>query len=152
MGGRVEPLSHVALLCWRGRELDIVSQAELIEPWRRLHEDLNCLSQGLALVEAAEQVAQEREAAEPLYRMLVGALRTLVSQPGPLVVASRTPCSTAGIHCLGTTPPVIRWANWKPSPRFSGLISTITSPNWPWPPVCFLWRACWVTAPVMVSL
>ena len=88
IGGRLEPLSHVDLLLYEGRELDIVSQAETIEPWRPLHDDLTCLSQGMAMSEAAEQVAQEREPSVPLYRMLVGALRTLAHQPGPLVVAS----------------------------------------------------------------
>lgn len=88
IGGRLEPLSHVELLLYEGRELDIVSQAEVVEPWRLLHEDLSCMSQGLAMAEATEQVAQERAPSEPLYRMLVGALRTLVGQPGPLVLAS----------------------------------------------------------------
>ena len=88
LGGRLEPLSHVELLLYEGRELDIVSQAEMVEPWRPLHDDLNRLSQGLAMTEATEQVAQEREASEPLYRLLVGALRTLVDRPGPLVLAS----------------------------------------------------------------
>jgi DNA repair protein RecO (recombination protein O) len=89
IGGRLEPLSHVELLMYEGRgELDIVSQAETIEPWRQLREDLHHLSQGMAMAKAAEQVAQEREASEPLYRMLVGALRTLTSRPGPLVMAS----------------------------------------------------------------
>ena len=60
----------------------------MIEPWRKLHEDLGCLARGLAMAEATEQVAQERESSEALYRMLVGALRTLVSRPGPLVLAS----------------------------------------------------------------
>ena len=83
IGGRLEPLSHVDLLMYEGRELDIVSQAETIEPWRSLHEDLTCLAQGLAMAEATEQVAQEREPSSALYRMLVGALRTLASQPGP---------------------------------------------------------------------
>ena len=31
IGGRLEPLSHVELLMYEGRELDIVSQAETIE-------------------------------------------------------------------------------------------------------------------------
>lgn len=88
IGGRLEPLSHVDLLMYEGRELDIVSQAETIEPWRSLHEDLTSLTQGLAMAEATEQVAQEREPSSALYRMLVGALRTLASRPGPLVVAS----------------------------------------------------------------
>ena len=72
---------------YEGRELDIVTQAETVEPWRPLHEDLARLADGMAMAEAAEQVAQEREAAVPLYRMLVAALRALVKRPGPLVVA-----------------------------------------------------------------
>jgi DNA repair protein RecO (recombination protein O) len=88
LGGRLEPLNHVDLLLYEGRELDIVSQADLVEPWRQLHEDLTRLAQGLAMAEAAEQVAQEGETTTPLYRMLVGALRALARQPGPLVVAA----------------------------------------------------------------
>lgn len=88
LGGRLEPLNHVDLLLYEGRELDIVSQADLVEPWRALHEDLTCLAQGVAMAEATEQVAQEGEAAGPLYRMLVGALRALANRPSPLVVAA----------------------------------------------------------------
>src|SRR5579875_1525609 len=87
LGGRLEPLSHLQLLMYEGRELDIVSQAEVVEPWRALHEDLACLAGGMAMAEAAEQVAQEGEASGPLYRMLVGALRAMAHRPGPLVVA-----------------------------------------------------------------
>ena len=36
-GGRLEPLTHVSLLLYQGRELDIVSQAETIDPTRPLH-------------------------------------------------------------------------------------------------------------------
>lgn len=88
LGGRLEPLNHVDLLVYEGRDLHIVSQAELVEPWRALHEDLSCLAQGVAMAEAAEQVAQEGEPAPALYRMLVGALRSLAQRPSPLVVAS----------------------------------------------------------------
>jgi DNA repair protein RecO (recombination protein O) len=87
-GGRLEPLSHVELLLYEGRELDIVTQAEMVEPWRLLHEDLSRLAQGMAMAEATEQVAQEREPSGPLYRMLVGALRTLAERSSPLVVAA----------------------------------------------------------------
>ena len=76
------------LLLYEGRELDIVSQAEMIEPGARSAKNLNRLSQAMAMAEATEQVAQEREPSEPLYRMLVGALRTLSGRSGPLVVAA----------------------------------------------------------------
>ena len=48
-GGRLEPLSHVELLLYEGRELDIVTQAEIIEPWRPLHEDLTVWLRGWPL-------------------------------------------------------------------------------------------------------
>jgi len=88
IGGRLEPLSHVELLLWEGRELDIVRQAEMVEAWPQIQGSLSYLSQGLAIAEAAEQVAQERQPSPDLYRMLVGALRTLFERPGPLVVAA----------------------------------------------------------------
>jgi DNA repair protein RecO (recombination protein O) len=37
------------------------------------------------MLEAVDQVAQEREANPALYRMLVGALRTLAASPSPMV-------------------------------------------------------------------
>ncbi|HTV12890.1 MAG TPA: DNA repair protein RecO [Acidimicrobiales bacterium] len=114
IGGRLEPLSHVELLLYEGRELDIVSQADVVEPWRPFHEDLSRLAQGMAMAEAAEQVAQEREPSAPLYQLLVGALRTLVERPGPLVVASfywkllfldgAGPVLTSCAHCGSDAP------------------------------------------------
>ncbi len=52
----------------------------------------------------------------------------------------------------GTTPPVILSSNLKPEPRGSGLMSSTTSPNWPWPPDCFLCRPRTVTGFRIVSL
>jgi hypothetical protein len=41
---------------------------------------------------------------------------------------------------FGITPPLIALTNSKPVPSASGSISMWQSPNWPRPPVCFLWR------------
>jgi DNA repair protein RecO (recombination protein O) len=87
-GARLEPLSHVRLLLYQGRELDIVSQAESVETLAPLVADLDHLTSGLAMVEAVDQIAMEREPAPQLYRMLVGALRTIATRSGPLVVAA----------------------------------------------------------------
>ena len=46
-GARLEPLSHVTLLCWQGRELDIVNQAEVTDTFRAVREDLGPGGQGL---------------------------------------------------------------------------------------------------------
>jgi DNA repair protein RecO (recombination protein O) len=77
-GARLEPLSHVALLMWRGRgELDIVNQVEAIDHFRAVREELGRMGQGLSMLEAVDQVAQEGQPDPRLYAMLVGALRAL---------------------------------------------------------------------------
>jgi DNA repair protein RecO (recombination protein O) len=85
-GARLEPLSHVQLLLYQGRELDIVSQAESIGSMSALVADLDHITNGLAIVEAVDQMTLDREPAPHLYRMLVGALRTVAERSGPLVV------------------------------------------------------------------
>jgi DNA repair protein RecO (recombination protein O) len=86
-GGRLEPASHVDLLLYEGRgELDIVSQAETIDHFRPLRDDLDRLGRAVTMLEVADQLGLEREANPKLYEMLVGALRTLASQDAPLVV------------------------------------------------------------------
>ena len=85
-GARLEPLSHVRLQLYQGRELDIVSQAESVETLAPLVADLDHMTRGLALLEAVDQLAMEREPSPQLYRMLVGALRTIAERSSPLVV------------------------------------------------------------------
>lgn len=87
-GARLEPTSHVALQIYRGRELDIVTQTETIDSNRALREHYGCLTHSVSMLEATDQVAQERETNPALYRMLVGALRTLAENPNPLVSAA----------------------------------------------------------------
>ena len=83
-GGRLEPLTHVSLLLYQGRELDVVSQAESLDHFRALHDDLSRLTRGIALLEAVDQLAQEREPNLRLYQMLLGALRALTTADSPL--------------------------------------------------------------------
>jgi DNA repair protein RecO (recombination protein O) len=84
-GARLEPTSHVALQCYRGRELDIVTQVETIDAHRALREHYGCLTHAVSMLEAVDQVALEREPNHALYRMLLGALRTLAESPSPVV-------------------------------------------------------------------
>ncbi len=85
-GARLEPLSHVAMLLYEGRSLDIVSQAESLDHFRAVREDLDRLTRAMALLEVVDQVAQEREPNARLYQMLVGALRALAAHSAPLLV------------------------------------------------------------------
>jgi DNA repair protein RecO (recombination protein O) len=85
-GARLEPTSHVALQLYEGRELDIVTQAETIDHFRAIREDLDRITRASAMLEVVDQVAQEREVNPRLYQTLLGALRSLASHDPPLVV------------------------------------------------------------------
>jgi DNA repair protein RecO (recombination protein O) len=85
-GARLEPMSHVSLQLYRGRELDIVTQAESVEPLAPMLSSLDRASQGLAVLEAADQLSLEREPNPRLYQMIVGVLRTIAQKPSPLNV------------------------------------------------------------------
>ena len=61
------------------------------------------------------------------------------------------PFSTAGTNCRGIEPPKMSSTNSKSLPRGSGSTLILQSPNWPWPPVCFLCRPCASVAAVIVS-
>ena len=101
-GARLEPTSHVALLLYEGRELDIVTQAEGIDHYRTIREDLDRLAKAEAVLEAVDQVAQERENNHRLYQMLLGALRSLDQRDSPLLVPAFfwKLLSAEGVHPL----------------------------------------------------
>jgi DNA repair protein RecO (recombination protein O) len=85
-GARLEPTSHVALLLYEGRELDVVTQADSIDHHPAVRADLGRLAKATAVLEAIDHVAQDREPDGNLYRMLVGALSALERADSPLLV------------------------------------------------------------------
>lgn len=87
IGARLEPMSHVDVLLNRGRDLDVVNQVEVIDASPGLHGDLERMTQAISMCEAVDLVSQDRQPAEHLYDMLVGALRTLEDQSSPLLLA-----------------------------------------------------------------
>ena len=85
-GAHLEPMSHVAAQFYEGRELDIVTQTESIDHFRAIRDDLDRIARASAMLEAADQMAQERQPAVRLYQMLLGALRELAARNSVLVV------------------------------------------------------------------
>ena len=85
-GGRLEPIGHVSLLLYEGRELDVVTQAETLDHFRTIRDDLDRVGRATSMLEAVDQVAQERQPNPRLYLLLVGALRALAARDAPLVV------------------------------------------------------------------
>ena len=88
IGARLEPLNHVDVLLHRGRDLDTVSQVDLLSAHIDLRSDLDVLSAGMALLEGADHMTHDREACPQTYRMLLGALSTLAQGPSPVLVAA----------------------------------------------------------------
>lgn len=86
-GARLEPMSHVAVQFYEGRELDIVTQADTVDHFRPIRDDLDRIGRAATMLEAVDQISMEREPNPDLYRMLLGALRSLASRNSPLVVA-----------------------------------------------------------------
>jgi DNA repair protein RecO (recombination protein O) len=85
-GSRLEPLTHVALQLWEGRELDVVTSAEALDHFKPVRADLDRLARATSLLEAVDAVVQEREPDPRAYQMLLGALRVLSAQEAPLLV------------------------------------------------------------------
>ncbi|MFM7719121.1 MAG: DNA repair protein RecO [Actinomycetota bacterium] len=88
-GARLEPLTHVSLMCYRGRgDLDTVSQAEIVAPFRAVRDDLALIAEAETMVEAVDRVAQDHERNVRLFLLLLGGLRALDARPAdPELVA-----------------------------------------------------------------
>ncbi len=81
-GGRLEPLSHVELVLYRGRsELETVTAAQLLRSHREAREDYYRLSVGLIGAEAMLRLFSEQEANERAFTALTRFLDLLDEQP-----------------------------------------------------------------------
>jgi DNA repair protein RecO (recombination protein O) len=85
-GGRLEPMSHLSMLCWQGRELDIINQVEVLDSYRAVRDDLGRVSKAYTLLEVTDQVSQQGHPNPLLYDKLVGALRALNDRDAALLV------------------------------------------------------------------
>lgn len=79
-GARVEPFTHVDLMLYTGRTLDVVTQAESVRSYGdQLVGDYSRYTTGVAMLETAERFTTvEKEPALRQFLLLVGGLRTLV--------------------------------------------------------------------------
>jgi DNA repair protein RecO (recombination protein O) len=88
LSGRLEPLTYVNMMCWRGRDLDVVNQVEAIEHFKAIREDLDRVPVAMAMLEVMDHLALERQPMAELFRMLVGALRALEERPSPVLLGA----------------------------------------------------------------
>ena len=78
-GARLEPFTHVDLLLWQGRSLDVITQADSLRAYGEpLAADYPRYTSGAAMLETAERfTTEERQPAQRQFLLLVGGLRTL---------------------------------------------------------------------------
>lgn len=88
LAGRLEPMTQVSMMCWKGRELDVVTQVEVIDHFRPIREDLDRMPAAFTMLEAVDHVAVERQPAPEVFRVLTGALRTLAEGTGPVLLGA----------------------------------------------------------------
>ncbi len=81
--GHLEPFTRVKLLLARGRELDIITQAEAIDTYPRIREDLILFGQASYTVELLDRFTVEREENRTIYGLLVNTLERLTSEEDP---------------------------------------------------------------------
>jgi len=87
-GARLEPFTHMSLLLYQGRNLDTITQAEIVSPFRALRGDFELIAAGETMLEAVDKVAEEHERNVRLFLLLLGGLRALESRPrDPAAVA-----------------------------------------------------------------
>jgi DNA repair protein RecO (recombination protein O) len=87
-GARLEPFTHVNLMLYRGRSLDIVTQADILSPFRPLRDDFGLFSAGETMLESVDKVAEEHERNVRLFLLLLQGLRALETRPpDPAAVA-----------------------------------------------------------------
>lgn len=75
--GHLEPFTRVHLLLARGRELDIITQAEALDTFPHLRDDLLRIGHAAYVVELLDRFTVEEGETPGLYRLVVNALERL---------------------------------------------------------------------------
>ena len=86
LAGHLEPMTHVEVVLAHGRTLGIVTQAQTIEPFAPLRDDLERLSAALYLLELADRFTVEGAEADAAYVLLLTALLRLLRGDGQQLV------------------------------------------------------------------
>ena len=80
--GHLEPLTVLKMSMFHGRNMDIISQAEVINSYSTLKEDLMGIAKGLYLAEMMDGFGAEANANPDLFQLMVDTLRVIEADPG----------------------------------------------------------------------
>ncbi len=80
LGGHVDDFAYADMLLARGRELDVVTQSQTLDSFRRMREDLKRTSLSYYVSELVDSFTEERIENQPLFDLLVSTLRFLAER------------------------------------------------------------------------
>jgi DNA repair protein RecO (recombination protein O) len=132
LAGHVELLSHSTFLIARGRNLDIVTQAQTMAAFSALRQDLERVGWGCYLAELLDRMAPEQAENCPAFQLLVEALEHLDQGRDPEMVARSFELHLLGY--MGYRPQVFRCvsceAELEPRPQvFSATLGGALCPR-----------------------
>ena len=89
LAGHLEPLTQCSVVLAHGRSLDLVTQAQTVEPFVALHGNLELLSSAMYLLELADRFTVEHADAGDVYDLLDVSLQRLARGDGVQLVTRR---------------------------------------------------------------
>ncbi|MBI4429559.1 MAG: DNA repair protein RecO [Ignavibacteriales bacterium] len=83
-GAALEPMTLVSLVVYKkqGRDLQLVSQCDILNPYKKLHAEMERMSSGMAMVELLERVTHDEEENAPLFSLVDDCLSLLNESAG----------------------------------------------------------------------
>lgn len=139
LAGHLELFAHSHVMLARGRELDIVTQASTIDPFREVREDLARSSYAFHLAELVDAFLEERDSHPGVFTLLADALRALDRGVPALDVVARHfemhLLAAAGYRpeltvCLRCRTPIQAQPNWY-SVTIGGVLCPHCGPSEP---------------------
>jgi DNA repair protein RecO (recombination protein O) len=111
LAGHVELLNRSQFQVAVGRNLDIITQAEVRENFLRLRSELWHMTCGFYLAELVDRFVEERVPHADIYTLLLQTLRYLDADADALVQQRRTQeeSATSEVHSNGKTPLLLRY-------------------------------------------
>lgn len=84
--GHLEPFTRVTLFLAKGRNMDIVTQAETVESYQGLRDDLERVAYASFIVEVLDRFTYEEGQNVAIFRLLINTLARLEKHPNPATV------------------------------------------------------------------
>ena len=79
IGGHVEPVMLTSFLLTKGHNLDLINQAECIDSFRIIREDLTKLSKALYILDLVDAITNESQSNNDIYLLLLDTLKDLAN-------------------------------------------------------------------------